>query len=336
MGYIRLEPEQSRVFINARQVFEVLEEHRRQASRVAGSMHWKTINGRQYLYRAYSYGKNHSLGPRSPETEQLLQQFDTSKTRHQEREASLRGQLQVHAAYIRANRLNRFPLTGARILRALMRQGIPFHLIGTHALYAYEARANVLIEPQHPATDDIDVLMDARQGMRIVANLKQHTLLSVLQKSDASFQRVSSSPLEFRAANAKGFHVDFITQGGNPLQPNDFERLLNEADLTPVSIESLKWLVSSPKFDALVFDDRGMPLRIQTVDPRAFVLHKWYVSQQTDREPLKRHRDESQARLVATLLSQELTDLPLTRAVQRVFPHSISRRATDELDDLDV
>jgi len=58
MGYRRLESEQVRVAVNARQLFEQLEQHRLQADSVAGSMHWKTINGREYLYRACSYGKN--------------------------------------------------------------------------------------------------------------------------------------------------------------------------------------------------------------------------------------------------------------------------------------
>ena len=216
MGYIPLSSEQIKVALNATQLFETLEGHRQQARSVAGSMHWKRINGRDYLYRAYSYGKNQSLGPRSHETEQTKVQFEARQQAYREQESQLRDQFTVHSAYIRANRLNRFPLAGARVIRALQRQNVPFRVIGTNALYAYEARAGIQFQAEHLATDDMDVLMDARQGVRIVTNLKRRSLLSLLQSSDKTFQRVSSSPYEFCAANARGYRVDFITQGGDP------------------------------------------------------------------------------------------------------------------------
>ncbi|SFU96985.1 GSU2403 family nucleotidyltransferase fold protein [Halomonas korlensis] len=337
MGYTRLQLEQAKVSTNAIQLFEALEAHRGQARQVAGSMHWKQIAGREYLYRGYSHGKNHSLGPRSPETEAIKASFEERKAAYKTREDALRQQLTTHAAYVRANRLHRFPLTAARVIRVLQRQGVPFRIIGTSALYAYEARAGVLIEPEHLATSDVDILMDARQGVRIVAQVQPEGLLSLLRQTDKTFQRFTDATFMFCAVNDTGYRVDFITQGGSdPLQMNDFERLLDEGDLTPVTIESLKWLVASPRFEAVVFDERGMPLRLLTADPRAFVLHKWYVSQRADREPAKRYRDEAQARLVATLLHHELRELPTTRAVAHAFPHLLRQDASAELDDFDV
>lgn len=336
MSYLAFQAEQSRVAINATQLFEALEHHRAQERHTQGSMHWKRINGKEYLYRGYTGGKNRSLGPRSPETERIKQSFDDSKANYQTRETALKEQLQLHTAYIRANRLNRFPVTGARVLRALQRKGIPFRVIDTNALYAYEARAGVLIEPEHLATADIDVLMNARQGMRIVAALEGDTLLSVIQSSDRTFAPLSGTPFEFRAANAQGYLVDLITQADSPMALSEFERHLESSDLRPVGIGSLKWPIASPHFDAVVFDDRGMPLRLTTVDPRAFVLHKWHVSQQPDREPMKRHRDEAQARLVANLLHRELRELPTTQAVERAFPHLLTVQAKEHLDEFDI
>ena len=336
MAYQRLHPEQSRVSINTIQLFEALEQHRDKERHVKGSMHWKRINGREYLYRAYTGGKNQSLGPRSDETESLKKGFEANKAAHLAREKTLKAQLQLHAAYIRANRLNRFPVAGARALRALQRKSIPFRIIGTNALYAYEARAGVLIEPEHLATADIDVLMDARQGLRIIAALEGETLLSLIQSSDRSFQPLTDSPFEFRAVNANGYMIDLITQASAPLAMSEFERHLETGDLKPVGIDSLKWMIASPRFEAIVFDERGMPLRLTSVDPRAFVLHKWYVSQQADREPIKRYRDEAQAHLVATLLRDELRELPTTSAVERAFPHLVRQSANDQIDELDV
>ncbi|WP_346798098.1 GSU2403 family nucleotidyltransferase fold protein [Halomonas sp. Bachu 37] len=337
MSYIPLQLEQARVATNTRQLFEALEDLRAQAQSVAGSMHWKQINGQEYLYRAYSHGKNRSLGPRSPKTEAVKAAFEENKQRYKTREQSLKEQISLHAAYVRANRLNRFPLTAARVIRSLQREGIPFRIVGTNALCVYEARAGVLIEPEHLATADIDVLMDVRQGMRIVAQSKPSGLLSLLQRSDRSFRRLSDASFSFCAANDAGYRVDFITQGGgDELQLNEFERQLEAEDLTPVTIASLKWLVASPRFTAVVFDEKGMPLRIPTVDPRAYVLHKLYVSQRADRDPVKRHRDAAQAQLMATILHRELRELPSTRAVIRAFPHVVRKAAGNELDEFDL
>ena len=161
-------------------------------------------------------------------------------------------------------------------------------------------------------------------------------MLDVVKDSDKSFRRVSASEHEFSAANNNGYRVDFVTQGGHQLKPNEFDAILEQGDLMPVAIDSLKWHVAAPNFEAITFDDRGMPLRLRTVDPRAFVLHKWFVSQQPDRNSLKRNRDEDQARLIATLIRREMTDLSPSKAIQKIFPNFVSRQATDAMDDFDL
>lgn len=337
MGYSRLHLEQARVANNALQLFEALEAHRAQACQVSGSMHWKHIAGRDYLYRGYSHGRNHSLGPRSPETEALKDAFDEKKAAHKARDAALKAQLTTHAAYVRANRLHRFPLPAARVIRALQRQLVPFRIIGTNALYAYEARAGALIEPEHLATEDVDVLMDVRQGVRIATQVKPEGLLALLQRTDKTFQRIADSTFSLGAVNSTGYRVDFITQGpASPLAVNEFERLLETDDLTPVTITSLKWLVASPRFSAVVFDERGMPMKLETVDPRAFVLNKWYMSQQPNRNPLKKGRDAAQARLVGSLLHHELQELGIPRAVARVLPAPLRQSYETGFNDFDV
>lgn len=60
-----------------------------------------------------------------------------------------------------------------------------------------------------------------------------------------------------------------------------------------------------------------MLIRVPTTDPWAFVLHKWFASQRPDREPAKHRRDEAQAKIVATILHHELTNLPVTTAISR-------------------
>ena len=332
MEYQGLNAEQTKVLTNAQQVFEALEQVRREDPRFAGSMLWKRIKGNDYLYRVLPGGVHRSLGRRSAENERAKARFDLGRSEHRARLKSLVDQVKLHAAYVRANHLNRFPTPGARVIRAMQRAKLPHRVIGTSSLHVYEVAAGVLFMPSVLATEDMDVLMNANQGIKIAALLKKRTLLSILRDTDETFRRLTTSPFEFTATNDKGFRVDFVSQGSrNPVSESNFSALLDDEDIRPVGIDSLKWLVSSPTFSNVVFDGQGMPLRVDTVDPRAFVLHKWHVSQRSDRHPAKRKRDEQQARIVAEVLARELRHLTPAPAIRKLFPDVVYR--TSPLDD---
>jgi len=333
--YATLTPEQSKVLANAIQLFEALEEARRDDPRFKGSMLWKNVRGHEYLYRVLPGGVFRSLGRRTPDNEARKQSFEARRAAHRERTRSLIDQVKLHASYIKANRLNRFPLAGARVVRALRRANLPHRVIGTTAMHVYEVAAGVLILPALLTTEDMDVMMDASQGIRLAAKLRKRTLLSLLKDTDKSFKRLTDSPFEFTAANDSGYRVDFVSQGSpSPVAGGDFSQLLQQKDLKPVGIDSLKWLVATPRFSGVVFDQKGAPLRVHTVDPRAFVLHKWYVAHRDDRAPVKRRRDEAQSRLVATILANELPHLADAPAIRRLFPKSVVRDSPldDEFD----
>ena len=93
--------------------------------------------------------------------------------------------------------------------------GSGIRVLGTNAIYAYEAAAGVRIEPGLTATDDIDLLLDARRNLTFVADqeITYPSLLHLLQKVDGSFDR---STQKFRAANKDGYLVDLIKPLRNP------------------------------------------------------------------------------------------------------------------------
>jgi len=333
MNYVKMTSEQAKVLTDATQIFEALEQHRKHDGRFRGSMHWKHINNRDYLYRGFSGGRSQSLGPRSHETEEIKQRFDAGRSEHKQRSKALAEQARIHAGYIKVNRLNRFPRFGARVIRALQREQIPHRVIGTNSLYVYEVGAGVVFLPDQLSTEDIDLLMDDRQGLKIATRLKKRTLLSLVKDTDKTFKRLSSSPNEFAAVTESGYRVEFVTQGGRDImRPGEFAKLLQADDLRPIAIDSLKWYLASPQYSEVVFDEQGMPLRVETVDPRVFVLHKWYVSQQNDRRPVKRRRDEAQAKTVADVVVNELGHLPAAKAVGKLFPDSLIRDAPYDSD----
>ena len=324
MDYTKFTTEQIKVFTNAVQLFEIFENLANEASRFDGSMHWKTIDDRQYLYRGFSGGRNTSLGPRKEQTEAVKQAFTDAKARFREQMKYTREQLRIHSGYVRLNRLNRFPQTAADVVRAFHKAKIPLTIVGTNALYVYETAAGVMFLPEHLATNDADMLLDNRRSFHIAAKLKKRTLLQLLKKADESFEKVSSDIFEFAAANRDGYRVDFITQEKTDLMsPNDFFKTLSPDDLKPQCIGSLKWLVSSPRFSEVVFDQKGAPIRLETVDPRAYLIHKYHVALYERQNALKRNKDLRQVQLMLSLLQSEFPHLTLNPALERLFPNRL-------------
>jgi hypothetical protein len=181
------------------------------------------------------------------------------------------------------------------------------------------------------------MLIDERQGIKIASRLGQRTLLSLVKSADKGFRRASEFRHEFGAVNDQGYRVEFITQGRvDPMEPSAFTKLLQEGDLHPVQIHTLKWLMSSPEYSEIVFDEQGMPLRVTTVDPRAFLLHKWYASRRDDRSPAKRLRDAAHARSLAKLLLNEIRQLEATESIARLFPDAVIGSAVVELDEFSL
>lgn len=93
------------------------------------------------------------------------------------------------------------------------------------------------------------------------------------------------------------------------IEPQDHGRIMREGqarisddpdDLVATTTDSRRWLLNALKFEATAFDERGLPVRIVTLDPRVFALQKqWIVENDPTRDPAKRSRDEKQAKLVA-------------------------------------
>jgi hypothetical protein len=97
--------------------------------------------------------------------------------------------------------------------------------------------------------------------------------------------------------------VDFI----RPQQKNVFKDDGRSAltrhpdDIESISIHGLSWLINASKLETLPLDERGYPVRMVVIDPRVFALHKAWVSERQDREPVKARRDLLQARTAAEL-----------------------------------
>ena len=73
--------------------------------------------------------------------------------------------------------------------------------------------------------------------------------------------------------------------------------------------------MNSPKLDTIAIDEDGWPVPMRVPDPRAFALHKAWLSGLSTREPLKKPRDLDHARAVAKLVQDEMPHLQFDSAL---------------------
>lgn len=326
--FTELTGEQRRQFVDATQVFEAWREAERDYRRnYRGSMRWKRVGGREYLYRVFGKIGN-SLGPRSPETEAIKIRYDERAAICAGRMESLDQKLTDMARLNRAYNLGRMPATAARILRKLDAEGLlgaHLFVVGTHSLFAYEAAAGVRFESGLLASDDIDLLWDARRHLSLaLVDVRQEGVLGLLRRVDRSFHPM---PNAYRAVNDQGFYVDLIRPAEKEETRKTSPQLGDaEDDLDAAAIKGLEWLINAPKFERIVIGTDGRPLWMSCIDPRAFAVHKLWLSQQSDRAPIKKRRDAEQALAVFSIAKNYL-GLQLEANDLSALPRDLVERA---------
>jgi len=294
-------------------------------------MRWKKVAGRDYLIRLHdAEGRGKSLGPRSEKTEAIYLEFQKGRQLAQERFDGFKTRLALQSRLNRASRLGRMPHIVAEILQGL--DGVQalseLRVVGTHALFAYEALGAVEFKMDLLASGDVDLLYDQRQPISILGKkLDGYGVLGVLKKVDRTFEVLSKN--HFRAVNKDGFMVDLITQN----KGMQFKKPLPMAidDLEMIEVPNLEWLANAPRHEVVVVSAKGEPVMIPVSDPRAFMIHKVWLSKQHDREPVKKQRDYQQALIVLDLLNEYLPQFPLNQSDMKYFPRHVIETAISDL-----
>ena len=301
--------------INSEQLYENYRVALRHAAAHTYGMRWKTVRGVDYLFRdSDARGNGKSLGPRSEETEAILASFQQGREAANERLAGIRAALDEQARLNKALRLSRVPRVIARILRELDATGLykSFTVLGTQALFGYEAAGGVQFLTELLASGDIDLLYDHRHKMTLVSGkLDGQGLLGLLKRADRSFECIRKRG--FRAANAGQLMVDLIVppRGMHVGDPISFA----DDDLVAAEVPGLQWLLNAPKLDTVAVDETGWPTPLRVPDPRAFALHKAWLASRPDRDAIKKPRDLAQARAVAALVREYMPHLPFSEAI---------------------
>ena len=305
----------SRQYIDAVAVFEALEEALEDAAQVRGGMYWHAgpaaSPDSKYLVRTTPAGAETSLGPRTPETEAMYERFTQRKGESAERVAGLKAALEQNQRLNRALRVGRVdPLVVALLSRLASTQLSPhFRVVGTHALYAYEATAGVRLDSDALATRDIDLLWDTRKRILFSTQLARvdSSMLGVLKKVDSSF-RIRKGQ-KYTAVNKDGFEVDIIRRERTDDDPHPIKLSDEDEDFWVVQARRANVLLDSPSFSAVIVATNGTMARMNTVHPATFVAFKRWLANQTDRDALKRRRDALQADTVQDLMEKYLPQL---------------------------
>lgn len=308
---LALDPDAARQYIDARSAFLEFERSKKNALQVRGGMVWKTVDGKVYLIRTSPSGGQRSLGRRSADTEVVYQNFIEKKQSLQDRLSSLKAVMIKHERMNRALRVGTMPNIAVAILGRLADAGLSdyFRVVGTHALYAYEAAAGVRFASAITATRDIDLLWDTRKRVMFSERLRQDSpsMLAALQKVDKSFQIIEDQ--KYTAINQDGFEVDIIRRVATPEDPHPFRLSDAEDDFWVVQAKRADELMNAPEFTEMVVAENGAMARLTTVHPSVFITFKRWMSKEPDRDPLKRRRDAMQADAVEWALNERLPHL---------------------------
>lgn len=305
----------SRQYIDSVAVFEALEEAMAEAAQVRGGMYWHagppSSPESRYLVRTTPAGAETSLGPRTPETQAIYARFTQRKRESGERVTGLRAALVQQQRLNRALRVGRVdPLVVGLLSRlASTRLGEHFRVVGTHALYAYEAVAGVRLNAEALATRDMDLLWDTRKRIVFSTQLARtdSSMLGVLKKVDSTF-RIRRSQ-KYTAVNKDGFEVDIIRRERAGDDPRPIKLSDEDENFWVVQARRASVLLDSPGYSAVIVASNGTMARMNTVHPATFVAFKRWLAAQPEREALKRRRDALQADAVQVLLETYLPQL---------------------------
>jgi hypothetical protein len=306
---VELSEPQLRELVNARSTSRNFDDAKAEVQQVKGSMVWKDSGGRAYLIRKSASGAQKSLGPKSPETSAMYDSFQQRKQRAEARLKAMKLRLEEQRKLNRLYGVGRTPTVVVRALAALEEAGLAdnFMVVGTHAVYAYETAAGVLVDSGAMATRDLDLLFDARRRVAFVATLQksqERSLIRVLQKADPSF-RVMPDQLH-TAVNDDGFEIVVIrrearAQDAHPMRMSD-----DEDDFWAVEVSQGEKIASGRKFEHLVVAANGEMAIMRTLHPLDFVRLKNELSKRAGRDPQKAPKDRLQAEVVKELWERYL------------------------------
>lgn len=312
--FLKITESQSRQYIDAETVFLALRDAISKAAEVRGSMIWRELRGVRYLIRTSASSAQRTIGEFSPETQKIYDDFVARKASLTARVSGLKEQIRLQQRLNRAQRVGRTPNIVVNILNALEKVGVAEHflVVGTHAIYAYEAAAGLRVAEGAMATRDIDLLFDTRKRLAFFTALKngEHSLLGLIRKIDPSFELVPDQL--YTARNQDGFEIDIIRRPAVMGDPHPLRMSEDDEDFWAMQVSMGNALLSSRLFNQMVVATSGEMAMMRTIHPLDFSRIKLALSEQSGRDPNKSGKDLLQSKIISALVHEYLPHLENT------------------------
>lgn len=231
-----------------------------------GGLQWKTIGGRDYLYRyqpdpVTRKKRSTSIGRRSPETERFYAEFMKRRARVNSLLAAQGATAETLARVSKALRLARLPEPAADVLTALWKDRLTHFFIvrSGHAAFAYETTFRSLL----PVSDSghVELLFSDDSLARELSR----SLAQCLVKLDGSYEFDASASL-FRCDRGPEISIN--------LQATLLDHGAAERDIDDRQRDLLAELLELPTVSGMAISRSGRPVPMTVLDPRAFAFSR--------------------------------------------------------------
>lgn len=301
--------EQLRALINLRQRYEVWRDAERALRALPYDLRIKTVDGRKYLYEiADRSGNGKSLGPVDDARQAHFERYRAEKGALKARRDSASEALAESGRIARALRIPLLASEAGAILREADIRGLldgALLVVGTNCLigYALEAAGKI---------DVTDETIDFDLAWASAEDLGGAPVWSMLKAVDPTF--TLNIERSFQARNAKAYEVELL------VAPSRVATLGRVEQPRPIPLPAQEWLLLGRPSDQVVNCRDGSAARIVAPDPRWFALHKLWLSEQPERNPLKRKKDLQQGVAVLDAVAEAMPQYPLDTAFVAAIP----------------
>lgn len=203
-----LDCSRSRQFLSSASLYNELVRLSEVAQQYRGSMSWKKEGAYVCLIRTLPRKSPEWLGRRSDITELIYKQFTTEKFETEERLKLLRKKYAEAERLNKTLRVGRAPSAVVSFFNALLREGLftSTTLVGTEALYVFEAAAGVRIRSIVLAAASLELAKRENERLELLVSDLSHigAVAALLHEIDGSFVH-QGEPYTY--ANNFGFQV---------------------------------------------------------------------------------------------------------------------------------
>ncbi len=297
-----------RAIIDLRDAYEATLEVWRALDQHEGSMFWRNRGERQYLVHRLANRDERSIGPRSPETEQIHETFRARKHDIKQTIAATTPDLRRAAAVYVAMGLPVVDSWSAKLAQHLDRAGLlggTVMVIGTNAMPAYQIEAQQRTGQRMHATRDFDLAWTSN------VDRGDFVLWPTLREFAPDLSINVERPFQAR------------TQARREIELSTAPSVMKAAAHEPfqtIAMPEQEWLLLGQPLRHVVTGLDRTPTAISVPDPRYFALHKAWLAQKPERDPLKKPKDRSQAQRVWAWLQHDMPRFTLDEEFRSSVP----------------